>query len=161
MNTYTYNIIQMVITNRTPERPKEVLRVITDVTGTTPNGHSQLLSAAFEVYPEEGNDTFVPFEEITEELARQWVDADLRQWSIVRSQMDAMLADRIKLDELVSVLVPWIPLPEPVIYPETTSQNTTTSVLDPMLSIGISSVPDERIKALIYEVLEEIKGSQV
>jgi len=158
MNTYTYEITNLFTTDVNPERPKDVVRVLTAVTATSPTGQTKMLNCMFNMSPAESS--FTAFEDLTDAQVRQWVDAS-DQWPFYQTELDNMLAET-PAPSFVPQTLPWLPTEEQSIAemqamdPATSSSNTMT-VTSPVMA----QVSEEYIKALVYQVLEEVNGSQV
>lgn len=159
MNTYSYEIINLYIVNTNPDRPNDVVKVLTVVTATNPTGLTKTLNCMFDILPEE---SFTQFDQLTLEQVSSWVDASV-QWPIYKKELDAML-DKPPMVQLDQQTPPWIPTEAQSIAefqiqnpdPATSSSNTTT-VVSPI----VAQVSEEYIKALVYQVLEEVNESQV
>lgn len=162
MNTYTYQIIELITSNKDDQRPTDVMRVLTQITATDPEGRTETLNCMFDT-PRSGD--FVPFDQLTEEHVRAWVDAAQIQWADYKNQLTLQLEAAAGRPQYEPKPLPWLPTPEAVsasiqaqIEPGTTSGNTTTSFgLNPVFSNDY----EEYIKALIFQVIEEINSSKV
>jgi hypothetical protein len=159
MNTYTYEIINLHTTTANPDRPNDVVKILTVVTATNPAGQSKTLNCMFDMTPKE---SFTQFDQLTQEQVSGWIDAAV-QWPTYKKELDSMF-DNLPMVQLEQRPLPWLPTeaqsiaefqiqnPDP-----TTSSSNTTTVVSPI----VAQVSEEYIKALVYQVLEEVNESQV
>lgn len=158
MNTYTYEIINLYTTDSGPDRPNDVARVLTAITATNEAGLEKTLNCMFNISPGE---SFIPFEQLTDEQVRQWVDASL-QWPYYKKELDAMLNEQ-PVAQLNPQTLPWLPTQEQSISDfqtqniGVTSSSNTATVINSMLA----NAPEEYIKSLVYQALYEIEANKV
>ncbi len=172
MNTYEYQIQQLITNDVNQGRPNAVCKVLTVVTATSPDGRQQSLNVVFDIL-QDINAPFTDFSQLTQEQVRAWIDAAEDQWVPCKRDLDMLLDEPISL--LVARDLPWLPSQEEMLadiqahQASTTAISTTTRVIPSFLNSGTQTtlgsidiaMAEEYIKALVYQVLEEVKSSQV
>jgi hypothetical protein len=158
MNTYTYELINLFTVDQHDDRPKDVVRVLATVTATNEAGAQQTMNCMFNLGP---SDTFTPFDQLTDEQVRQWVDAS-DQWPYYKRDLDNILS-ATPIPQFTQETLPWLPTPDDVLadYLANPPDDTTDSlvVADTMNAATMIS-QDEHIKNLIRQVLAESSSPQ-
>lgn len=161
MNTYTYKIASLITTQRDSQRPNLVTNVIVVITGETDQGRVASLHCNFFLDTEGGSSDWTDFQNLTEQQVMAWVDSYPDQKQSYLTEIDRLLTTETLFSDLRSQPLPWAPPQDPpLVIPQVqsdTSSSNTVTMVTPMLNLH----NQEAIKALIYEVLEEIRNNQV
>ncbi len=160
--TYTYEIINLITRDDEPPRLDNVTQVVCSITATNYLGRTLLSGHSFNL---QDGETFIPFADLDEATVRSWVDAQTNQWNLFKYQMDQTFEQLVTPEPKVKH-PPWVPTAEDqaAAILEMLSTATTSTLMSTSTSIvgGIQpSISEDYIKALIYEVLEEINNSNV
>lgn len=160
-NTYTYEIINLITEDSNSERPKNVFRVLTTVTATDTAGREKQLNCMFNLSP---SDSFTPFDQLTEPQLREWVDSSL-QWEYFHSELDKMLEEPVNPLIFEVLPPPWKPA---VVVDESLIDMAVVGTTGTSISNLLGATPpptttltQETVRALIYEVLAEINSGTV
>ena len=151
MNQYTFKVIRLTCNLKKPEMPNYVFGVHLNAYATNETGEEANLYFYGVVGSEDQSpESFVPFESLTEEIVVQWLE-NQGVLAPLREQLDQDLLK--KIDPVIKdVDPPWIPPPpppEPVVPPP-----EPPVIVNPLFN-------EEYIRALVYQIIEEIQSSNV
>lgn len=168
MNTYTIMIERFIVDNNIPDRPNYVTRIIARVHGVAPSGKGALLMGGFDVSGQDPTSgEFIPVDQLTPEIAESWIKAasEGSQWAQFTADIDQMISNQATAPQVTEIVPPWLqptvenlmPTIEAVspVEIDTSSSNTATN-----LSMSMN-VNEQTLRAMIYQVLEEINSSTV
>lgn len=149
MNSYSYVIDQLMASNQNPERPRTVARAFVSVTVTGPDQASLTMTTFFDFV---SSDTFVPYDELTEEMVRSWIDAQTTRWDELHTQLDELLENQRSSSVLENPPLPWAPVGEAAV-----ADSGTISPTNPPLAY----MSEIQLRALIYEVVQQAQAEKV
>lgn len=145
MINYSFNIKQLTVDTTNPIRPNHVVYVVCDIKAVDEATQTQVQRwSAFAVCATE---TFTFFEELTESQVRGWVESH-ESWPFIQAEMADQI-NSILNPEKVAMRPPWEP--EPVVTTATSTATIANSV----------EAQEIYLRALIYEIIDEIKDSTV
>lgn len=146
MINYTYNITELTCDLTNPSRPKDVRFVQINLQAQDDiNNVSVQRWAAFGLEPGE---SFVDYDNLTESLVRSWVESH-DFWPVVKAEMAEQI-DQIVNPARKPLTPPWV-----VVTTATSTATTSTSVS------GAVDTQEIYLRALIYQILDEIKETTV
>jgi hypothetical protein len=157
--TYVYEIVNLITRDDLAPRTDNVIRVICSVTATDPSERTISSGVAFEL---EAGETFIPFADLDEATVRSWVDAQTDQWYVIKYGLNAQLEQQsAQLPK--TQMPPWLPTPEEQHLLIIQHLSTATTATSTATTVGIQTpqISEDYLKALIYEVLEEINQNNV
>jgi hypothetical protein len=165
MNTYTIMVERFIVDNTILDRPNYVTKIIARVHGLSPSGQGALLVGAFDVGAEDPTlGEFIPVDQLTPEMAETWIMAS-GQWTQINAELDQLIAGHPLIVETTEITPPWLQTALQSMVQEsgvstaspinTSASNTTTN-----LTMGMS-VNEETLRAMVYQVLEEINSGTV
>lgn len=162
MNTYTVTIDRFIVDQTIPNRPNYVSRIIARVHGVSESGKGAILHGGFDVMGEDPTTgEFIPMEQLTPEISEQWIRTASggAQWAQFIEELDRMIGVEEQTPLTNDILPPWLeptisPPPEGAVPPVeagTSSTNTST----------VAGINEEALRAMIYQVLEEVNSGTV
>jgi hypothetical protein len=173
MNLPSIYIIKLVVDNTQPQYPQRVVSIIANLSGTN-NGGEQGMSYLFDVSAQTLSDNFVPYAQLTEEQLVEWIRSPALADQLAAAHAEFDSAFGATVPPIAYLDPPWVPQPVTPLPPadindggSSPSATATTGTSTSTATTGVSVLPlnalasEERIRALIYQVLEEIQASEV
>lgn len=156
MNQYTYKIVNLTCNLKKENMPNYVTGVGLNAYAIDDLGHETSLYFYGHVEnPSQDPTNFIPFDSLTEETVIQWLEA-AGLLNGVREQLDQDLLRQI--DPVIKDMVPpWIPPPAPPAPPPDPIPTEEAVALP----IPTAQFNEEYIRAMVYQVLEEIEASKI
>ena len=132
MNTYNYEIKSLIFTNSDESSPQKVTNVFALMTATSPTGDTRSMNCNFFISTLPPTDAFVPFDDLTEDVVKGWIDQCDEQLQDYKRELDTKFSFDSHHNEVFNANPPWLNLSSPTV---TSSGIEPTDLIKPTIVV--------------------------